>query len=278
MLVATIAFSEAATIAPLDSGDSFVVWDTVAGTEEWLPHPAANLTVGRRLAVVDEMSAHRVDVACATPASFCTTSYAVAQALGLQFLPLETGTRLPLLRAALPALAAARPDLAVSWLTAPARVPTPPATADGIGALSPPTTRAVLNRLKRLEGQSSGVQRLIEERHGYDEILPQLAAMRSALEAIGLTLLAERLADCLAAGDSPEGSRRVEEAKRAFLKLHCRFRYYGRTHAPRTIGKRRATRAAGARVAHPPRVLDALRTRRTRRRRCGEFDRFAPRE
>ena len=221
MLLATIAFSEAATIAPLDSGDSLVVWDTVAGTEEWLPHPAANLTVGRRLAVVDEMSAHRVDVACATPASFCTTSYAIAQALGLQFLPLETGTPLPLLRAALPALAAAaRPDLAVSWLTAPARVPTPPATAEGIGALSPHTTRAVLNRLKRLEGQSRGVQRLIEERRGYDEILPQLAAMRSALEAIGLTLLAERLADCLATGDSPEGARRVEEAKRAFLKLH----------------------------------------------------------
>jgi len=220
MLLATTVFSEAATLAPLDAGDALVVWDSATGTEEWLPHPALGLSAGRRLAVVDDLSARHVAVVCAIPASFCTTSYAVAQALGLRFLPLEAGTPLPLLRAALPALAAAAsPELALAWLTAPARTPAPPPTADTVADLPAHTTHAVLNRLKRLEGQSRGLQRLVEEQRGYDEILPQLAAMRAALDAIGLTLLSERLAACLANADEPAGARRLEDAKRSFLRL-----------------------------------------------------------
>lgn len=220
MQLATTAFSATGAIAPLDTGDALVVWDLDGETEAWLPHPGADLPAGRRLAVVEDLLARRVDVICATPASFCTTSYAVAQAMGLRFLPLEAGTPLHLLRTSLRALtAAARPDLAVSWLTAPARTPAPPPATDAVPALPAHTTRAVINRLKRLEGQSRGVQRLIEERRGYDEILPQVAAMRAALDAVGLTLLSEQLAACLATADEPEGARRVEAAKRAFLRL-----------------------------------------------------------
>jgi DNA-binding FrmR family transcriptional regulator len=220
MLLATMADAATATIAPLDAGDALVVWDTEGGTEEWLPHPAPALRAGRRLAVVEEFSTRHIDVACATPASFCTTSYGLARALGLRFLALEAGTPVRLVREAARALAAAaQPELAVSWLAAPAAPPVQSAAATGYPPLPDHATRAVLNRLKRVEGQSRGLQRLVEERRGYDEILPQLAAMRAALEAIGLALLSEQLAACLATADEPAGAQRVEAAKRAFLRL-----------------------------------------------------------
>jgi len=220
MLLATTADTITATIAPLDGGDALVVWDIEADTETWLPHPAAGLQAGRRLAVVENMVTRHIDVVCAAPASFCTTSHAMAQALGLRFLPLETETPLRLLRASGRGLvAAAQPALAVAWLTAPAVAQQSPVASTERPALPDHVARAVINRLKRLEGQSRGVQRLIEERHDYDDILPQLAAMRAALDAVGLTLLSERLAACLAVADGPEGAQRLEAAKRSFLRL-----------------------------------------------------------
>ncbi len=220
MRMATTADAATATIAPIDAGNALVVWDTEGGTEEWLPHPAPELRAGRRLAVVEAFGARHIDVACATPASFCTTSYAVARAMGLRFLALEPGTPLRLVRASARALAlAAQPELAVSWLAPPAAPATVPAAATAHSPLPDHAVRAVMNRLKRLEGQARGVQRLVEERRGYDEILPQLAAMRAALGAIGLTLLSEQLAAGLATADEPAGAQRVEAAKRAFLRL-----------------------------------------------------------
>ncbi len=217
MRMATTADAATATITPIDAGNALVVWDTEGGTEEWLPHPAPELRAGRRLAVVEAFGARHIDVACATPASFCTTSYGFARAMGLRFLALEPGTPLRLVRESARALAlAAQPELAVSWLAAPATVP---ATATAHSPLPDHAVRAVMNRLKRLEGQARGVQRLVEEQRGYDEILPQLAAMRAALGAIGLTLLSEQLAAGLATADEPAGAQRVEAAKRAFLRL-----------------------------------------------------------
>ncbi len=67
--------------------------------------------------------------------------------------------------------------------------------------------QALVDRLKRVEGQVRGLQRMIEEARPCEEILPQLSAVLSATKRVA-TLLAfctmtERLVGALEAGDDP---------------------------------------------------------------------------
>jgi len=60
----------------------------------------------------------------------------------------------------------------------------------------------VLLRLRRIEGQVRGVQRMVEDRRDCRDVVTQLAAVKAAVASLS-TLLAERYArDCLCAGDS----------------------------------------------------------------------------
>lgn len=58
--------------------------------------------------------------------------------------------------------------------------------------------RRILNRLKRLEGQVRGLQRMIEEERPCHDILMLLAGVRSALGATGDAVLENYLQRCLA--------------------------------------------------------------------------------
>lgn len=49
--------------------------------------------------------------------------------------------------------------------------------------------RDLLDRMRRIEGQARGVQRMLEGGSDCDEILVQLAAMRAALNRVGARLL-----------------------------------------------------------------------------------------
>ncbi len=56
--------------------------------------------------------------------------------------------------------------------------------------------RKVINRLKRLEGQVRGVQRMVEEERSCHEILTLISSVRRALDAAGDEVLASYLSDC----------------------------------------------------------------------------------
>ncbi len=43
---------------------------------------------------------------------------------------------------------------------------------------------AIVNRLKRIEGQVKGVQRMIDEGRDYQDVLDQVAAVRAATDAL----------------------------------------------------------------------------------------------
>lgn len=208
------------TAVGLGQADQIVIWDTVAGTEQRLPGPGRSLISGRRLAVVETLIDEQVDAVCAVPEGFCSTSYALACTAGLQFVAIEAGTPLRLIADHVEAFAAAvRPDIPTAWLAAPARASAASTLAAADVPLDDAAVHALLNRLRRIEGQARGVQRLVEERRSYDQILTQIAAMRSALNAISVALLAENLAACLAAADQPDGHLRIDAAKRAFSLL-----------------------------------------------------------
>lgn len=56
-------------------------------------------------------------------------------------------------------------------------------------------------RLKRAEGQLRGVQRMIGEGAACEDVLTQLAAVKAAVDQVGLHLITERLRTCTQSGD-----------------------------------------------------------------------------
>ncbi|CAM5364985.1 MULTISPECIES: metal-sensitive transcriptional regulator [Streptomyces] len=69
--------------------------------------------------------------------------------------------------------------------------------------------KAVLNRLRRAQGQISGVIRMIEEGRDCEEVVTQLAAASRALDRAGFAIIATGLQQCLT--EVEDGSRTVED-------------------------------------------------------------------
>jgi CsoR family transcriptional regulator, copper-sensing transcriptional repressor len=59
---------------------------------------------------------------------------------------------------------------------------------------------ALLRRLRKIEGQVRGIERMVEEERYCVEILDQIAAARTALERVGLLLLENHARHCVASG------------------------------------------------------------------------------
>lgn len=82
--------------------------------------------------------------------------------------------------------------------------------------------RAVLNRLRRVEGQVRGLERMVSEDAYCIDILTQVAAATRALEGVARSLLDEHMQRCLAAAAATDGAdaqRRVSEATAAIARL-----------------------------------------------------------
>jgi DNA-binding FrmR family transcriptional regulator len=56
---------------------------------------------------------------------------------------------------------------------------------------------ALLKRLKRVEGQVKGIQKMIEEDRYCNDILIQIAAVRSAINKVGGLILENHLKGCI---------------------------------------------------------------------------------
>ena len=79
-----------------------------------------------------------------------------------------------------------------------------------------------LTRLRRIEGQARGLQRMIEEEQYCIDILTQVSAMTKALQSVALKLLDEHLAHCVAhavAEGGPDASVKLDEASAAIARL-----------------------------------------------------------
>jgi DNA-binding FrmR family transcriptional regulator len=80
-------------------------------------------------------------------------------------------------------------------------------------------------RLARIEGQVRGIARMVEDERYCIDILTQLSAVQTALDAVGLKVLDEHVRHCvaraLASGDAPEAEAKADEllaAVRRFAK------------------------------------------------------------
>ena len=79
-----------------------------------------------------------------------------------------------------------------------------------------------LKRLRRIEGQVRGLQRMVDEEQYCIDILTQVSAATKALQSVALGLLDEHLAHCVvdaARAGGPEAQEKVREASEAIARL-----------------------------------------------------------
>ena len=83
-----------------------------------------------------------------------------------------------------------------------------------------PDKRALLIRLRRIEGQVRGLQRLVEEDRYCVDILTQVSAATKALDGVALLLLDQHLQHCVVhVSDPEEAQQKIAEASEAIHRL-----------------------------------------------------------
>jgi len=79
-----------------------------------------------------------------------------------------------------------------------------------------------LKRLRRIEGQARGLQKMVEDEKYCIDILTQVSAMTKALQSVALGLLDEHLSHCVvkaAQAGGQEADEKVREASEAIARL-----------------------------------------------------------
>lgn len=80
----------------------------------------------------------------------------------------------------------------------------------------------IQTRLRRIEGQVRGLQRMVEEDSYCIDVLTQVSAATKALQSVALELLDDHLGHCVreaVAAGGPEADEKVAEASAAVARL-----------------------------------------------------------
>ena len=82
--------------------------------------------------------------------------------------------------------------------------------------------KKVIARLRRIEGQVRGVQRMIEEEADCGEILNQIAAIKSAVHHAGIIMFENHAQECIARsleqGDHDQNFEEIVKVMGRFIK------------------------------------------------------------
>jgi CsoR family transcriptional regulator, copper-sensing transcriptional repressor len=81
---------------------------------------------------------------------------------------------------------------------------------------------AYLRRLRRIEGQVRGLQRMVEDDTYCIDVLTQISAATRALQAVAVGLLEDHLGHCVTeavAQGGPDADAKVKEAAEAVARL-----------------------------------------------------------
>jgi DNA-binding FrmR family transcriptional regulator len=78
---------------------------------------------------------------------------------------------------------------------------------------------AVLKRLRRIEGQVRGVERMVQEERYCIDVVTQVTAIQAALDKVALELLQEHAHHCVIGGESAKQDERTDELMGAVRRL-----------------------------------------------------------
>ncbi len=74
-------------------------------------------------------------------------------------------------------------------------------------------------RLRRIEGQIRGIERMIDEDVYCIDVLTQVSAATKALQSVAVGLVDQHVRHCVANADSGDADRMVTEATKAIERL-----------------------------------------------------------
>lgn len=81
---------------------------------------------------------------------------------------------------------------------------------------------AYLNRLRRIEGQTRGITRMVEQDTYCIDVLTQISAVTSALEAVAIGLVSDHIRHCVAEAATlgqDQADAKITEATNAIARL-----------------------------------------------------------
>jgi len=76
----------------------------------------------------------------------------------------------------------------------------------------------MVNRLRRIEGQVRGLQRMVSEGAPCEDVLTQLSATRAALDRAGVMLITAKVRECLLSEDEVPSEVAVQRALETFQR------------------------------------------------------------
>jgi DNA-binding FrmR family transcriptional regulator len=82
--------------------------------------------------------------------------------------------------------------------------------------------REITTRLRRIEGQIRGLQRMVDEEQDCETILIQLMAARSALDKVGLLIVSNYMDECLP-GEDPKVKEKAIRPLQVILSRYSPF-------------------------------------------------------
>ncbi len=78
---------------------------------------------------------------------------------------------------------------------------------------------AVLKRLRRIEGQVRGIERMVEENRYCIDVVTQVTAIQAALDKVALELLSDHATHCVVGAGGGMQQERTEELMAAVKRL-----------------------------------------------------------
>lgn len=85
--------------------------------------------------------------------------------------------------------------------------------------VSPAEHKAIVNRLKRAQGQLAAVITAVEAGGDCRSVITQLSAVSGAIDKAGFAIIAKAMQECMTEGENSQNSPSVAELEKLFLSL-----------------------------------------------------------
>ncbi|HHV95534.1 MAG TPA: metal-sensitive transcriptional regulator [Clostridiaceae bacterium] len=85
------------------------------------------------------------------------------------------------------------------------------------------TKEDLLKRLRRIEGQVKGIQKMIEEGKNCIDILTQVAAVRAAINKVGSIIIENHYVECIEKAISSDDKQKVMNDLKEILQSFIKF-------------------------------------------------------
>jgi len=86
-------------------------------------------------------------------------------------------------------------------------------------AVTPEEHKAIVNRLKRAQGQLAAVITAVEAGGDCRAVVTQLSAVSGAIDKAGFAIIAKAMQECMTEGATSENAPTVAELEKLFLSL-----------------------------------------------------------